>query len=209
MQLKEMTVAGFIEELGSNSPAPGGGSVAALNAAQAAALFGMVATLTVGNKKYEAAHEEMKGYISELEDYQKHFTDMIDKDANAFNGVFAAFQMPKDTDEAKKARSAKIQEEYKKAANVPLSVGMDAMKLLPYAEPLLARGNQSAVTDVGVGLLALRLAVIGAFYNVKINLGSIKDEAFVAEKREQMEKALEEMETSVASLLEKVEAALA
>lgn len=209
MQLKEMTVTEFIEELGSNSPAPGGGSVAALNAAQAAALFGMVATLTVGNQKYEAAHEEMKGYIAELQEYQKHFTDMIDKDANAFNGVFAAFKMPKETDEEKKARSAKIQEEYKKAANVPFSVGMDTLKLLPYAEPLLERGNQSAVTDVGVGLLALRLAVIGAFYNVKINLGSIKDEAFVAEKRAQMAEALEEMERTVDTLLQKVETSLA
>ena len=147
--LKDLTVTGFIEELASDSPAPGGGSVAALGAAQTAALFAMVCSLTVGNKKYEDAKEEMSGYIPELKEYEKFFIDAIDNDANSFNGVIAAFKLPKETDEEKAIRKETIQKEYKNAANVPLSTGMKAMELLKYAEPLILRGNQSAITDVG------------------------------------------------------------
>lgn len=206
--LKDLTVTGFIEELASDSPAPGGGSVAALGAAQTAALFAMVCSLTVGNKKYEDAKEEMSGYIPELKEYEKFFNDAIDNDANSFNGVIAAFKLPKETDEEKAIRKETIQKEYKNAANVPLSTGMKAMELLKYAEPLILRGNQSAITDVGAGLHCLRSAVVVAFYNVKINLGSIKDEAYVAETRRKMDEALQELDAKIAACIAKVEAAL-
>lgn len=206
--LNEQTLLDFTKELASNSPAPGGGSVAALAAAEAAALFHMVATLTVSNKKYEAVHEEMAGYLGELEEKRRHFLEMIDTDANAFNGVMAAFKLPKETEEEKAIRRSTIQAEYKKAASVPLSVGLDALTLLPYAAPLIARGNQSAITDVGVGLLSLRTALIGAFYNVKINLGAIKDAAFVEEMRETMARALSQAEEEISALLAQVETQL-
>lgn len=206
--LKDMTVTGFIEELASDSPAPGGGSIAALSAAQTAGLFAMVCALTVGNKKYADAKEEMEGYIPELQEYEKFFIDAIDHDANSFNGVIAAFKMPKETDEEKAARKEAIQTEYKNAANVPFSTGMKAMELIKYAEPLIVRGNQNAITDVGAGLHCLRSAVVVAFYNVKINLGSIKDEAYVAEKCREMDEALKELDTKISACIAKVEAAL-
>lgn len=206
--LKDMTVTGFIEELASDSPAPGGGSIAALSAAQTAGLFAMVCALTVGNKKYVDAKEEMEGYIPELKEYEKFFIDAIDHDANSFNGVIAAFKMPKETDEEKAARKEAIQTEYKNAANVPFSTGMKAMELIKYAEPLIVRGNQNAITDVGAGLHCLRSAVVVAFYNVKINLGSIKDEAYVAEKCREMDEALKELDTKISACIAKVEAAL-
>lgn len=206
--LKDMTVTAFIEELASDSPAPGGGSIAALSAAQTAGLFAMVCALTVGNKKYADAKEEMEGYIPELEEYEKFFIDAIDHDANSFNGVIAAFKMPKETDEEKAARKEAIQTEYKNAANVPFSTGMKAMELIKYAEPLIVRGNQNAITDVGAGLHCLRSAVVVAFYNVKINLGSIKDEAYVAEKCREMDEALKELDTKISACIAKVEAAL-
>ena len=206
--LKDMTVTGFIEELASDSPAPGGGSIAALSAAQTAGLFAMVCALTVGNKKYADAKEEMEGYIPELKEYEKFFIDAIDHDANSFNGVIAAFKMPKETDEEKAARKEAIQTEYKNAANVPFSTGMKAMELIKYAEPLIVRGNQNAITDVGAGLHCLRSAVVVAFYNVKINLGSIKDEAYVAEKCREMDEALKELDTKISAYIAKVEAAL-
>lgn len=206
--LKDLTVTGFIEELASDSPAPGGGSIAALSAAQTAGLFAMVCALTVGNKKYADAKEEMEGYIPELQEYEKFFIDAIDHDANSFNGVIAAFKMPKETDEEKAARKEAIQTEYKNAANVPFSTGMKAMELIKYAEPLIVRGNQNAITDVGAGLHCLRSAVVVAFYNVKINLGSIKDEAYVAEKCREMDEALKELDTKISACIAKVEAAL-
>ena len=206
--LKDLTVTGFIEELASDSPAPGGGSIAALSAAQTAGLFAMVCELTVANKKYADAKDEMAGYIPELKEYEKFFIDAIDHDANSFNGVIAAFKMPKETDEEKAARKEAIQTEYKNAANVPFSTGMKAMELIKYAEPLILRGNQNAITDVGAGLHCLRSAVVVAFYNVKINLGSIKDEAYVAEKCREMDEALKELDTKISACIAKVEAAL-
>lgn len=206
--LKELTVAGFVAETSSDSPAPGGGSVSALAAAQAAALLGMVANLTVKSKKYEVVHEEMQKYAEELKELELDFVEDIDRDSNSFNGVMAAFKLPKETDEEKAVRTKTIQEEYKKAASVPLQVGLKTLKLLDYAGVLIEKGNSNAITDVGVGLLNLKLAVRGAFYNVKINLGSIKDEAFVADTKKQMAEALEKVEAVTAPLLEKIEAAI-
>lgn len=206
--LKELTVAGFVAETSSDSPAPGGGSVSALAAAQAAALLGMVANLTVKSKKYEEVHEEMQKYADELKEIELDFVEDIDRDSNSFNGVMAAFKLPKETEEEKAIRSKTIQEEYKKAANVPLQVGLKTLKLLDYAEVLVDKGNSNAITDVGVGLLNLKLAIRGAFYNVKINLGSIKDEEFVNETKKQMAEALEKVEAATKPLLEKVEAAI-
>lgn len=208
MELKNLTVKEFVAETASNSPAPGGGSVSALAAAQAAALMGMVANLTVASDKYTDVHEEMQKIADELKVLEEDFVEDIDRDSNSFNGVMAAFKMPKETDEEKAARSAKIQEEYKNAANVPLEVGMKTLKLMDYTEVLIERGNTNAITDVGVGILNARLAMRGAFYNVKINLGSIKDEEYKEELRNKMKDALAQMDKKAEEALEKVEKAI-
>ena len=113
--------------------------------------------------------------------------------------------MPKETDEEKAARSAKIQEGYKKAANVPFTVGKTAAELLDMAEVLAKKGNKNAITDVGVGVLNCKLATIGAFYNVKINLGSIKDEEFVANLKKEMAEILSVVEKRADDILKEVE----
>ena len=208
MELKNLTLKEFVAEAASNSPAPGGGSVSALAAAQAAALMGMVANLTVASDKYTDVHEEMQKIADELKVLEEDFVEDIDRDSNSFNGVMAAFKMPKETEEEKAARSAKIQEEYKNAANVPLEVGMKTLKLMDYTEALIERGNTNAITDVGVGILNARLAMRGAFYNVKINLGSIKDEEYKEELRNKMKDALDEMDKKAEEVLEKVEKAI-
>ena len=206
MMLKDLSVKDFVAETASDSPAPGGGSVSALAAAQAAALLGMVANLTEKSKNYTDVHEEMKPLVDELAKYHEEFTDFIDKDANSFNGVIDAFKLPKSTDEEKAARSAKIQEEYKNAANVPFTVGMKTVELIDYAEKLVEKGNKNAITDVGVGVLNIKLAVTGAFYNVKINLGSIKDEAYVKDLKDKMAKTLKEVDERIAPIVKQVEA---
>lgn len=207
--LKDLSVKDFVAETASDSPAPGGGSVSALAAAQAAALLGMVANLTVKSKKYEEIHEEMEELAEKCKSYELDFVEDIDKDANSFNSVMEAFKMPKETEEDKKARSAKIQEGYKKAAKVPFEVGKKAIELLDIADILVAKGNTNAITDVGVGVLNIKLATTGAFYNVKINLGSIKDEEFVNELKKEMKDLLEIVEKRADIILEKVEEMIA
>ncbi|MEW9095041.1 MAG: cyclodeaminase/cyclohydrolase family protein [Clostridiaceae bacterium] len=191
--LKELTVKDFIYETASDSPAPGGGSIAALSAASAAALIEMVANLTIGKKGYEDVQGEMEEVKKVTASYKEKFINYIDEDSESFNKIMAAFKMPKDTDEQKAERTKVVQSAFKGAATVPLNVAKDAFDLLPWAEKVVLKGNQNAVTDGAVAAMSARTAVLSALYNVKINLGSIKDETFVKD----VTKEVEELESKV------------
>jgi len=204
MELKKLTVEGFINETASSSPAPGGGSIAALNAASSAALIAMVAQLTLGKEKYAASQEEMKEVAEKAGALKDQFLAFIDEDSNAFNKIMAAFKLPKDTDEAKKARSAAIQDATKGAALVPFKVGQKANELFALAEAVILRGNPNAVTDGAVAAMNARAAVRGAFLNVKINLGSIKDALFVEELKKRMAEIEADVDAREQALLGKV-----
>lgn len=204
MELRKLTVEGFINETASSSPAPGGGSVAALNAASSAALIAMVANLTIGKEKYKASEAEMQDVAAKAGALKDQFLSLIDEDSNAFNKIMAAFKLPKDTDEAKKARSAAIQEATKGAALVPFKVGETANTLFALAEAVILRGNPNAVTDGAVAAMNARAAVRGAFLNVKINLGSIKDQAFVDDLKNKMAAIEKDVEAREQALLAKV-----
>ena len=204
MELRNLTVEGFINETASSSPAPGGGSVAALNAASSAALIAMVADLTIGKEKYKASEEEMKDIAAKAGALKDQFLSLIDEDSNAFNKIMAAFKLPKDTDEAKKARSAAIQEATKGAALVPFKVGETANTLFALAEAVILRGNPNAVTDGAVAAMNARAAVRGAFLNVKINLGSIKDQVFVDDLKAKMAVIEKDVDAREQALLNKV-----
>lgn len=179
--LKDLTVSSFVDKLESNDPVPGGGSVAALSASTAAGLAAMVANLTVGKKNYEAVSEKMGEVAEKMSEYKVLFVDFIDKDANSFNGVMQAMKMPKETDEEKAARTAKIQEETKYAAMVPFEVAEKTAELFEDIAFLVEHGNKNAQTDALVAAMMARTAILSALYNVKINLGSIKDSIFVEE----------------------------
>ena len=197
-----MTVAGFIDELASDSPAPGGGSVSALNGAIAAALTSMVGNLTIGKKKYADVEEEMREIVSRVSEIQKELLEAVDKDSDAFNVVFAAFKWPKETEEEKEARSAEIQRGTKIAADVPMRVAEKAAELMPLIEKVIMKGNQNSITDACCAMMACRYAVIGALLNVRINLGSIKDETFVkehADRAAELEKKVNETEQKILS----------
>lgn len=181
MKLKDMTVVEFINATNSKAPVPGGGSIAALNAALSAALIAMVAGLTLDSPKYAAVHEKMQAIKTEADELQAKFIRYIDEDSEAFDQVMAAFKMPKGTEDEQKARSAAIQTAYKTAASVPFAVATAANKLLALANEVILHGNQSALSDCAVATLNARSAIMGAFYNVKINLTSIKDQQFVQE----------------------------
>ena len=193
--LRDLTIPEFLEKTASNTPVPGGGSVAALSAAVAASLAEMVAHLSIGKKGLEAAGDEMKAIISMASAYRETLLHDIDRDSDAFNQVMAAFKLPKNTAEEVKQRHLAIQEGLKTAALVPLRVAKDAFKILEMAGTVVIKGNKNAVTDGVVAAMMARTAVLSALYNVKINLASIKDNAFVNE----VSKQVRELETETES----------
>ena len=184
--LTDLTLTEFLEKTASNSPVPGGGSIAALSAAIAASLSEMVAHLTVGKKGYEALEEEMKGIANNAFQYRERLIRCIDKDSNAYNDVMAAFKLPKGTEQERNNREGAIQEALINAALVPLDVARDAFKVIELAGKAVKQGNRNAVTDAAVAVMMARTAALSALYNVKINLASIKDTNFVEEIREEI-----------------------
>ncbi len=177
--LVSMKVNSFLSELASSSPAPGGGSVAALAGALGSALSSMVCNLTIGKEKYSDVQDEIKDTLKKSEKLRKELTELIDKDTEAFNDVMKAFKMPKETEGQKKKRSNAIQNGYKTAANVPLKTARTCEKILDLARLIAEKGNQNSITDAAVSGLMAQAGVDSAIFNVKINLVSIKDERFV------------------------------
>ncbi|MCD5414947.1 MAG: cyclodeaminase/cyclohydrolase family protein [Clostridiales bacterium] len=203
--LAKMKLNDFLEKTASNKPVPGGGSVAAMTAAAAAALVEMVANLTIGKKKYIEVEAEMKNIAKTARELREKFVVAIDKDANAFNGVMNAFKMPKDTEEQGELRKIQIQKNMKKASLVPLEVAEDAFSMMEMITGITEKGNKNAVTDAAVATMMARTAVLSALYNVKINLSTIKDEDFV----KKISLKISELETKIVdeekSILSKVE----
>ncbi|MBQ7349412.1 MAG: cyclodeaminase/cyclohydrolase family protein [Bacteroides sp.] len=183
--LTELTIKGFISKVISNDPVPGGGSVSALNGALAAALSAMVANLTVGRKKYVEVNDLMQELSTRFEKLSHKLIEDVDRDSNAYNRVFAAFKLPKETEEEKQIRSEAIQQETKYAAQVPMEVARAVYEVLPQIDAIAQKGNSNAVTDACVSMMCARTAILGALLNVRINLTSIKDEAFVNALREE------------------------
>jgi glutamate formiminotransferase/formiminotetrahydrofolate cyclodeaminase len=169
-------VTGFLGELASDSPTPGGGSVAALCGALGAALNSMVANLTIGKKKYADVEDDMKKTLAGAETLRMELTQMIDEDAAAFNKVMAALKMPKETDAEKAVRTEKLQQALVDAATVPLAVMEMCLGVVKMARPVAERGNANAVSDAGVAALVARAGVHAAGLNVLINLGGIRAE---------------------------------
>ncbi len=178
-KLASMKIYKFLDELASSSPAPGGGSVAALSGALGSALSSMVANLTVGKEKYENVQDEIKKALKDSEKLRNKLTELIDEDTNAFNDVIKAFKMPKENSNQKEKRSQAIQKGYKKAAKVPLDTAKTCYEILSVAKKVAEIGNKNSITDAAVSALMARAGVEGANLNVRINLGSIKDKDFV------------------------------
>ncbi len=201
--LKDLYLQEFLDKTESNEPVPGGGSIAALSSALSAALSAMVANLTVGKKNYEAVSEEMEAIAKKMSAFKQEFVDLIDKDANSFDKVMKAYKLPKETDEEKAERSRLIQEGMAYAASVPLEVAAKTSELFDMIEVLVQKGNANAQTDALVAAMMARTAILSALYNVKINLGSIKDQAFVStttEKVKMLEKLAVEKEAHILGL---------
>lgn len=179
MELANLTVKVFLEITAGNDPVPGGGSISALNGAIAAALSEMVANLTIGRKKYVDVDALMQELAPKFKELQAKMIADIDRDSEAYNRVFSAFKLPKETDEEKATRKDAIQRETKFAAQVPMEVARAVAEILPAIAEVAHKGNQNAITDATVAMMCARNAVLGALLNVRINLTSITDQEFV------------------------------
>ena len=176
--LTDLTIREFLKKTASGDPVPGGGSSAALNAALAAALTEMVANLTTGRKGFEAVDAEMRSVAEKAVGFRSKLTADVDRDADAYTQVLAAFKRPKATDAEKAERTRAVQQAFKQAALVPLGVARDAVAIMDLGRTVISKGNPNAASDGAAGVLAARMAARAAVYNVRINLGSIQDEAF-------------------------------
>ena len=183
MKLVELDVLKFLDVVDSNSPAPGGGSVSALASSLGTSLARMVAHLSFGKKKYEALPDDVKAKFvanfDELLKIKNELNDLIDRDSEAYNTVMAAYKLPKETDEEKAARSTEIQKSLKYAIQTPYDIVVLSGKAISLLGEILANGNQNAITDIGVGTMLLMVGLEGGILNVKVNLSSIKDTAYV------------------------------
>ena len=186
--LTNQKITDFLQKTASGTPVPGGGSVSALSPALGAGLTEMVANLTIAKKGYEAVENEMKQIAETVQNLREKLVAEVDQDSNAYNDVLAAFKLPKTTEAEKEQRTQAIQDAMKNAARVPLKVANDALQVMDQAEKVIINGNRNAVSDGAVGAMMARTAVLGALFNDKINLASVKDHAFVEEMMQQVNK---------------------
>src|SRR5437867_7232813 len=176
--LLNMNLREFCDDTLGDSPAPGGGSVAALMGALGVSLGGMVANLSAGKRGWNDKLNYFSGWAVKAQGLKDELLSLVDEDTVAFNKVINAFAMPKDSAEEKAARSAAIEHATKHAAEVPLKVMETAAKSYQLFFEMAEKGNPASVSDVGVGAFATRACIEGAALNVKINLGQLKDEKF-------------------------------
>ena len=204
MKLADQTVTSFVDLMASDAPAPGGGSTAALEGALGAALTAMVCALTQGKKKY-AEHAELTAEVGgKAQTLKAQYVDVIDRDTEAFNAVSAVFAMPKDTDEEKAVRSAAMQEALKGCTKTPFEMMELAAKALELTDSVVGRSNLSAASDLGCAALSLKAAIQGAWLNVLINIGGLKDQAFAEQYRAEGEALLKKALPLADSIYEKV-----
>jgi formiminotetrahydrofolate cyclodeaminase len=180
----------FLDELASSAPAPGGGSVAALSGALGAALISMISNLTLGKEKYAAVQDEITALLKKSERLRKELTDLLEEDVKVYTQLSQTMKMPRDTEEQKKTRAKAMDKALKAATDVPMRVAEACVSVMELCLPAAEKGNINAVSDVGVGILMAEAGLRSAALNVLINLGWIKDEAFVKESQKKLDSLL-------------------
>jgi methenyltetrahydrofolate cyclohydrolase len=187
MPFSDQTLSQFLDELASASPAPGGGSAAALSGALAAALVAMVCHLTIGRKNYEPVSAELESILVRAEEKRRALVELMEADAAAYADVIATYKLPKEIEEEKTVRTAAIQEALQRAAEVPFQIAGACADLLDMVLPVAAKGNKNAASDAGSAALLAEAGLRAAMLNVQINLSLIKDEAYAQEMRQRLE----------------------
>jgi len=200
--LVDHDIKGFLDELASSSPTPGGGSVAALSGALGTALISMACRLTVGKKGYENVEGDISKILAEADEVRDEFVKLIDLDAEAFGSIIDAYKLPKETDEEKNIRTEAIQAETRKATLIPLRVVELSVKMLSLAREAGENCNKNVISDIGVAASMLNAAVDSAWFNVEINLAGISDVNFIEEITERGELLLDEVEELFEAVIE-------
>jgi formiminotetrahydrofolate cyclodeaminase len=202
--LRELPVSEFSAQLASKEPAPGGGSASAAVAAFGASLLIMTCNFTIGKDKYAEVEEDMMMLRDELEPIRVWLVASIDRDSKAYDAVMEAFKMPKGTPEEKTTRKEAIQVAMRGAADVPMDVARRCARALELASMVVEMGNPNTLSDAGCGARFIDAGLRGALYNVRINLGSIKDEDYVARASEEVEGLSTRADVALAKVLELV-----
>jgi glutamate formiminotransferase/formiminotetrahydrofolate cyclodeaminase len=203
--LKNKSVEEFVFATASESPAPGGGSVSACIGALGAALGTMVANLSSHKRGWDDRWEEFSDWAEKGKKYQEELISLIDQDTAAFNAVMDAYSLPDSKEEEKSVRSKRIEEAVKDAITIPLRVMEVATEAMEVVKAMAETGNPNSISDAGVGALALRTCVSGAFLNVKINVPSLKDRSFtthVIKKGILLQRKAERAEKEILALVE-------
>jgi len=203
--LVDMSLTAFADETASESMAPGGGSISAYVGSLGISLGVMVANLSSHKRGWDSRWEEFSEWADKGTDIQKRLMHLVDEDTNSFNGIMAAFGLPKDSFEEKAARKDAIENATKYAAEVPLQVMKESFNSLEVIQAMAEIGNPSSVTDAGVGALCARTAVMGAFLNVKINVAGLNDKEFVENimgKAQKIANDTNDIERSIMTIVE-------
>jgi methenyltetrahydrofolate cyclohydrolase len=192
MAMAEKSCAYFLDVLASKAPVPGGGGAAAMGGAIGMALSNMVGNLTVGKKKYADVEGEVKELLEKGTSIIEELKALVDKDAEVFEPLSKAYSLPKDTPE-QAAHKEKVMEECSiEACSVPLEIIRKSHEGIKIHERMGQIGSKLAISDVGCGVVFLKAALISGQLNVLINLGAIKDEKFVSEANEEMNRLVKE-----------------
>ena len=204
-RLVGMTLTEFADETASESPAPGGGSIAAYCGALGAALSTMVANLSAHKRGWDDRWEEFSEWAVKGLNYEKQLLALVDEDTNAFNKIIDAVRLPKGTDEEKAARHQAMQDATKYAVEVPMKVAETCYASMEVIKAMADFGNPNSITDAGVGAMCARTGVLGAIMNAKINLGDIEDVAFKSRTLERCAELTSICESLESEIREKVD----
>ncbi len=208
-RLVDMTCEAFAEETASESPAPGGGSVSAYMGALGSALGTMVANLSAHKPGWDDRWEFFAEYAEKGHAVMDELLALVDEDTAAFNAIMEVFAMPKSTPEEKAARSAALQKATLNAAEIPLKTMRCAFKAFEVLDAMAEHGNPNSISDVGVGVLAVRAAMLGAMLNVKINSAGLKDREAAGRLIAEADELASRANVNETVLLEKIEKVIA
>jgi formiminotetrahydrofolate cyclodeaminase len=189
--ITQRSVDTFLDELASGTPTPGGGSAAAIMGAMGAALVSMVCNVTIGKKGLEAVATEMKSVREESEKLRLRLTAMVAEDVAAFDGLMAAYRLPKATEEERSSRAAAIQLSLRAATETPLACARACSEVVALSKRAGEKGYAGVISDAGVGVLAANTALRSAALNVYINAPTLKDRAFADAATAELERLLE------------------
>jgi len=204
-KLMDMTCAGFANETASESPAPGGGSIAAYMGALGATLGTMVANLSAHKPGWDERWEEFSDYAMQGQKLKEQLLWLVDEDTHSFNLIMNAMGMPKATDAEKAARKKAIEEATKYAIEIPFRTVQCAYEVFDICEAMIEKGNPNSVTDAGVGVLCAKAAVTGAYLNVRINAAGLEDKLFAEDIVKKAKALVEKAITKETKLLQRVE----